>query len=182
MKNMAWVSDNCPKITHTGEAPYLCEICNKRFTFNENLQKHRRSHVTEEHHTHCRPNVTSSAKNFKLYAGTQTQCLEIQNQSSANLPLRFTTWRGTGVIDERNERMLSNMHSDSCEKTSHLAKFFSEEWLSISITTSPEAKKPFLEKSFGCGLCGEMFLIEKEFQDHCSVHRFSAPDDSFVDF
>jgi len=41
--------------------------------------------------------------------------------------------------------------------------------------------KSTLENSFGCGMCGEMFEIEKEFLIHCSGHRFSPPDDLLND-
>jgi len=34
-----------------------------------------------------------------------------------------------------------------------------------------------MEISFGCGVCGEMFEIEKEFLEHCVGHRFSPPDE-----
>ena len=56
-----------------------------------------------------------------------------------------------------------------------------EERLSISMAKSPDDTKPFLEKSFGCGLCGEVLEIEKEFVDHCYNHRFSPPDDLIFD-
>jgi len=38
----------------------------------------------------------------------------------------------------------------------------------------------FLEKSFGCGLCGEMLEIENVFLEHCFGHRFSPPNDLFI--
>ena len=56
-----------------------------------------------------------------------------------------------------------------------------EECVCNSITNSPDDSKPFLEKSFGCGICGEMLYIEKEFQKHCSGHRFSPSDNLFLD-
>ena len=52
---------------------------------------------------------------------------------------------------------------------------------SESVANISEDAKPFLEKSFGCGLCGEMFVAGKEFLEHCSGHRFSQPNDLFVD-
>jgi len=119
-------------ITHTVEAPYLCEICNKRFTLFGILQRHRRTHATVKTPNQHDPNNSSSAKQFGLYAGAQTRCLEMQNQSTANLPVRFDG-------------------------------------------------KPFLERSFGCGICNEMLEVEEEFKDHCSSHRFCPPDDLFID-
>ncbi len=48
---------------------------------------------------------------------------------------------------------------------------------SESVADISQDAKPFLEKSFGCGVCGEMLEIEKEFLEHCFGHRFSPPDD-----
>jgi len=39
---------------------------------------------------------------------------------------------------------------------------------------------PFLVKSFGCGLCGEMFDTETDFLELCNGHRLSPPDDLFI--
>src|SRR6218665_3055466 len=141
---------NCHMKTHTVEAPYLCKICNKRFTLFGILQRHRRTHATEKTPNQYDPCDSSSAKQFGLYGGAQTRCLEMQNQSTANLPVRFEALNV-------------------------------EECLCISITKSPKDGKPFVEKSFGCGICNEMLEVEKEFKDHCSSHRFFPPDDLFID-
>src|SRR6218665_906217 len=136
--------------THTEKKLYECEICNKRFTLFGILQRHRRTHATEKTPNQYDPCDSSSAKQFGLYGGAQTRCLEMQNQSTANLPVRFEALNV-------------------------------EECLCISITKSPKDGKPFVEKSFGCGICNEMLEVEKEFKDHCSSHRFFPPDDLFID-
>jgi len=41
--------------------------------------------------------------------------------------------------------------------------------------------KPFLGKSFGCGLCSDMLEIEIDFLEHCFGHRFSPPEELFID-
>ena len=50
-----------------------------------------------------------------------------------------------------------------------------------AVANISEDAEPFLEKSFGCGLCGEMFEIEKEFVEHCSTHNCSLPNDLFIE-
>ena len=76
-------------ITHTVEAPYLCEISNRSFTLSGILQRHRGTRASEQIPSQHYPNNSSSAKQFGLYAGAQTQCLNMQIQSTANLPVRF---------------------------------------------------------------------------------------------
>src|SRR6218665_2876728 len=152
-------------LTHSREAPcvYLCEHCNKRFTCVGDLHRHRRMHATEKQHTPFKLKNSSSVQPVNLYA--ETACLKAEKQST----VRFK-------IDRPNELLLINMHPVSSEGTSPL-----EECISTSTTKSPGDIKPFLGKAFGCGICGEMLEFEKEFQDHCSNHRFSPPDDLFID-
>src|SRR6218665_1264487 len=182
-------------ITHLGERPYQCEICNKRFARVGVLNRHRRIHATEKQHSRSKPKCrSSSVKQFQLQDGTQPHGLRIENQSTYNpsqphglrienqstynlsqphglrienqstynVSDRFTT---LSLIDEPNDHKLMNMHTDYSEENSRLATICLEECISVCMTKSPEDKKPFLEKAFGCGLCGEMFEIEKEFQD-----------------
>ena len=72
------------------------------------------------------------------------------------------------------------MNSDSSEINIRSAELCLNECLSICTTKSPEDTKPFLEKSFGCGICDEMLEIEKEFQDHRLCHGFSPPDNLLI--
>jgi len=51
---------------------------------------------------------------------------------------------------------------------------------SESVASISQDETPFLGKSFGCGLCGEILVIEKDFLEHCFGHRYSLPDDLLV--
>jgi len=57
-------------------------------------------------------------------------------------------------------------------------KMESESVANIHVSKDAE---PFLVKSFGCGLCGEMFEIQKKFVEHCSNHKCSPPHDLFIE-
>ena len=104
----------------------------------------------------------------------------MESESIADPSEPSTTLSSTGVIDEPRERLSRNMHPDSDEK-SPFVQISLGECLCINKIKSPEDEKPFLEKSFGCGICGEMLETRMEFLEHCSSHRFSPPDDVFID-
>jgi len=43
---------------------------------------------------------------------------------------------------------------------------------SESIANMSKCMKPFLEKSFGCGICDKMVESEEEFLEHCASHGY----------
>jgi len=120
---------------HTGEKPYICECCCKRFRHIGSLTSHIGTHDTEMQRALTKSYARISSyvlDRLKVYLGIQPQNDKMESESVANIILS-------------------------------------------------EDGKPFLEKSLGCGLCGEMFEIEKEFVEHCSIHKFTPPDDLLID-
>src|SRR6218665_3100007 len=177
-------------ITKPLEKSFRCGLCGKMLEIENEFENHCPSHRLSPPDAlfndmgrfciHCKPNSSSFAQQFKCYASTQPQCPKIENHSAAclHVSVPFTTLYGEGVIDEPTECLSMSMHPGSSEKSSPLAKIPVEEYHSIR---SQEDGEPDLGNSFGCGICGEMLAIEKEFQDHCSSHRLSPPDDLCID-
>ena len=105
----------------------------------------------------------------------------MESGSIANLSVQFITLSSTGVIDKLNESLSRNLHHDCNETTSPITKISLAESLCINKIESPEDAESYLEKPFGCGICDEILETQKEFVEHCSSHRFSPSDDSFID-
>ena len=161
--------------SYTGEEPFVCEVCNKGFRNRLRFYIHRRSHVNEKQYTShqpCRKSI-SSTKQFKLQPGTQAQVLEKESESIANLLLRFISSSSIGIAAKQYELLLPNTQPDSNEITCLETKIRLGECLSINQIQSDEDAESFLDKSYGCALCGEMFETEKELLEHCSSHHLS---------
>ena len=160
---------------HRGEKSYICEVCNKGFTHNGDLKKHRVTHVNGKQRTCSKPYTKSNSlvKQFKLHAGTQPHDLKMESEvidkHSDHNNIKFS---GRGVIDEPNELFSKNGNTDSIGITGSLPKARDGECLDA---------KASLSKSFGCGICDELLEIENDFLDHCFGHRFSPPDELFID-
>ena len=167
--------------THTEVKPYVCGGCNKGFTDIGHLKSHRRTHATEKQHSRNKPYTksSSSAKQFKLHAGTPQQDLKMGSEVIANLSDHFIRFSIPGVIDKENERYSTNVHPHSSGIAGPLPKIRDGECLYISQFKSLMNAKQ--SKSFGCGICDDMFKREKEFLEHCSSHRFSPPVDLVAD-
>ena len=170
--------------THTGQTPYKCQFCHKSFVKSWNLKAHMVTHSGERLHN-CRSFLKSFNQcwprnvNISTYSGEKPHWKSLtadscpRSQPTAEVGVSVPSLTGTSAIYKPSELFLSCRNPDSKEKTSHL--------LSVDLTKTLEDETPFLERSFGCGVCGEMLEIRKDFLVHCSLHRFSPSDCFFID-
>ena len=57
----------------------------------------------------------------------------------------------------------------------------SEELSAKQLTHAGNSNSFAARPSCGCGICDEMFDIEREFLEHCNSHGYTPPDAFFVD-
>jgi|SRR6218665_518690 len=147
--------------THSGEKPYICEVCNKGFKRIGHLNGHRRTHSTQKQliRNKSHSKTSSSAKQVKLSAGSQSQDLKMESKVIADLSDRFITVGSASDIDKPSEHC-----------SNYLCPY------SIKFKSLVDRKASF-SKSFGCGICDELFELEKDFLKHCFSHQFSPPED-----
>lgn len=145
--------------THTGEKPYMCMDSNEGFLHYGDLKKHSTNHATEKKYTIKRPPAKSSslAKRFRPH-GLNT----------------------TGVLEKPNEHVSKNICLDNGGIVGPFPIIRVERFQYMSNFTYPVVVREFVPKSFGCGICDELLLTEKDFLQHCSSHRFFPPVDLHV--
>ena len=170
--------------THTGEKPYKCKLCQKLFAEGCKLKIHMRTHTGEKPYK-CQLCAKSFAEGGTLKRHMSTHPGE-KPYIGVVCNRRFTKIGNVMTYRKINATDKQNTCNESCAQSSSSAEHFQLQIViqlqdvkmeNESVTDISEDVKPFLAKSFGCGVCGEMLEIEKEFTDHCFGHRFYQPND-----
>ncbi|XP_055637907.1 zinc finger protein 26-like isoform X2 [Toxorhynchites rutilus septentrionalis] len=148
------------EITHTGEKPYHCEICNLRFTQSCNLQSHyRRNHGIDP------------KNNPQLISGLFRQQKEIDSVSTTNSAMGSRTSPSSWSQHMNDLPPLTPrpffqgsqpFHCCVCEEP-----FFDRDLLLIHEETHvPEAP-------FECRFCSIPYSVLDDFRSHVNIHRIN---------
>ena len=177
---------------HTLKQPHISQVCHKQVTFATTHKTQMTSHdggktcYSEVCNIGCSVNmpyavIISSLNQDELCSETQPNGFGSGGEVLYNISGRLITVRNTGVIERQDECFSKNNSLDSVEIAGPLLKTTDGECPNITRFKSSVDTNVSFSKCFGCGICDELFEIEKEFFEHCSGHGFSPSDDLFAD-
>src|SRR6218665_3005274 len=146
--------------THAVDSPYKCLLCQKSYLKVSALRIHSRTHTGERPYK-CEIWHKAFADKCVLQRRSKTH----REEKTYNVKLCETSFA------QIEDLTVSVRGGDKRE----LKETFGIQKPYVSDCNL------FCCKSFGCGICNEMFHIEKEFMEHCFQAWYYPIDDDFVE-
>jgi len=166
---------------HTGAKPYKCNFCRKAFTGSDGLRKHSKTHSKKNLHSIELSNmrfahlddhnyhVNSVQKPYKcLRSLFQGAVLNMTGRFYEHVSYQSSTTCEQICFDEKQlgktEKLRNASSAQSINQSLHIDHICRHQSLIAAHINT------FVVRAYGCGLCDEMFEIEKEFMEHCCGH------------
>lgn len=175
---------------HAGYKPYMCSLCQRLFSTRGILRNHEKTHSGEKSYK-CKCDLChkcfSKKDSLDIHMRTHTG----ERPYLSNLCHKTFSSSSALTMDEKTHNGDKSYKCDLCEQA-----FTRSDKLKCHRRTHAGVKKDlevvrnkrspfhhihtFLKKPHGCGICDEMFQMEKDFMDHCYHVCHSSVNDDFL--
>ena len=177
------------KRTHTAEELYKCNFCKKAFASSEALKLHSRKHAKEKpskwklcdtafsrsdvFNYHARSNAAESKFSESIVPTIEQEC------HASAFHKRFST-DYENCVDGKLLSATTVTAQDLSVQRKNPTEV--EERCSGVHSRIRDYVDALIFRPYGCGMCDQMFEIEKEFMEHCYHHYCDAPEkDTFLE-
>lgn len=151
------------RVKHTKEKVHTCDMCNKSYMIQRDLNRHRKTHSDKYVCTQCNKNFTNN-QSFKIHQ-------EIHNRTIAS-KVKCEICKQTFKDEKLKRRHIKNNHTDMIIKCDQCNKIYSHP---AKLIQHQKCHRSYEEKQYKCTYCTKRFNFSHHLVNHERYHTGIRP-------